>query len=285
MHPRLEPVPAVYVDPDEDGLDEEREPLQREPEAEHVAEVLYPHRPQQPQLERQDRSGDHPHREQRQHALRPAPGQSPVQPIPGAQVPPLGEQDQHGEGDAEADQRDVHDQRERLHLARLEQVLLIDHDPSQLLQLVVGNIGVGLTQRYGGAPCTVRSTACPLTCSARVPTASSAPSATARASPASPSRPATTPRATSTRTTPPTGSPRWLPGRSTPWTLPATRARCAPRSARPRPAATSSPRPAGRPPRSASGSRPGPSCCTATTWTTAPPGCSRTASATDSVAA
>ncbi|HEY1002911.1 MAG TPA: hypothetical protein VGD83_25035 [Streptosporangiaceae bacterium] len=30
----------------------------------------------------------------------------------------------------------------------------------------------------------------------------------------------------------------------------------------------------------ASRSRPGPSCCTAMTWTTAPPGCRRTASAT-----
>ena len=47
---RREPVPPVRVDPDEDRLEEEREPLEGEPEPEHVPEVLYPHRPQQPQL-------------------------------------------------------------------------------------------------------------------------------------------------------------------------------------------------------------------------------------------
>ena len=38
-------------------------------------------------------------------------------------------------------------------------------------------------RRYGGAPWTARSTASPLTCSERAPTASSAPSATARECP------------------------------------------------------------------------------------------------------
>ena len=57
-------------------------------------------------------------------------------------------------------------------------------------------------ERDGGARWTARFIASPLTCSARVPNASSAPSATARACLASPSRPVTTPRATSSRTTP-----------------------------------------------------------------------------------
>jgi hypothetical protein len=40
-------------------------------------------------------------------------------------VHPLGEQDHRREGDAEAHERDVHGERQRLHLARLEQVLLL----------------------------------------------------------------------------------------------------------------------------------------------------------------
>jgi hypothetical protein len=67
-----------------------------------------------------------PNREQREHDLGPAPGQRPVQRVARLQVAPFGEQDQGREGDAEADQRNVNGQRERLYLARLEQVGLID---------------------------------------------------------------------------------------------------------------------------------------------------------------
>ncbi|HEX4833656.1 MAG TPA: hypothetical protein VH478_21475 [Trebonia sp.] len=124
-----QPVPPVGVDADEDGLDEEGEPLQREPEAEDVAEVRHPLRPQHAELERQDRAGDDADREQREHDPRPPPGQDPVQLVAGAQVPVLGEQDEDGKRDAEAHQRDVHGQGERLHLARLEQVVLFSaHD-------------------------------------------------------------------------------------------------------------------------------------------------------------
>jgi hypothetical protein len=61
--PGLDPVPAVGVDAYEDGFDEEREAFQREPEPEDVAEVLDPHRPQQPEFEGQDGAGHDPDRE------------------------------------------------------------------------------------------------------------------------------------------------------------------------------------------------------------------------------
>jgi hypothetical protein len=133
VRPRREPVPAVGVDPDEDGLEEEGEALEREPEPEDVAEVLYPGRPQQPELEGQDGARDHPDREERQHDPRPAAGEHPVQVVPGPQVAPLGEQDEHGKGDAKGHQRNVHGQRKRLHLPRFEQVVLIrTHDPEPI---------------------------------------------------------------------------------------------------------------------------------------------------------
>ena len=57
--------------------------------------------------------------------LGPAPRQRPVKRVAGAQVAPLREQGQGREGDAEADQRNGHGQRRRLHLARFERVGLI----------------------------------------------------------------------------------------------------------------------------------------------------------------
>jgi len=108
MDPGRQFVPAVGVDPHEDRLDEEREPLEREAEAEDVAEVPHPHRPQQAHLERQDRPGDHADREQGQHDPGPPPGDGPVEGVAGTHVPVLDEQDEHREGNAEADQRDMH---------------------------------------------------------------------------------------------------------------------------------------------------------------------------------
>jgi hypothetical protein len=130
VDPGPQPVPAVGVDAEEDGLHEEREALQREAQAEDVPEVGYPLRPQHAELEGEDGPGDHAHREQREHDPRPALGKDAVEVIAGAQVPVLGEQDQHGERDAEAHQRDVNGQGQRLHLARLEQVVLLRaHEP------------------------------------------------------------------------------------------------------------------------------------------------------------
>ena len=125
MRARREPVPPVGVDPDEDRLEEEGEALECEPEAKHVPEVLNPHRPQESQFKGQDRARHHPDGEQCEHDPRPPARERPVELVPGPQVPPLREQHDHGERDTEAHQRDVHGQRQRLHLPRFEQVVLI----------------------------------------------------------------------------------------------------------------------------------------------------------------
>ena len=64
--------------------------------------------------------------EQRDHHPRPAPGERAVERVARAQMQPLGEQHHRRERDPEADQRDVHGERQRLHLARLVQVVLRD---------------------------------------------------------------------------------------------------------------------------------------------------------------
>ena len=99
---RRQPVPAVDVDPDEDRLEEEREALDREAEAEHAAERGGEVRPQQPHLEAEDRAGDHADGEQRDHHPRPAPRERAVQRVAGAQVQPLDEQHHRRERDPEA---------------------------------------------------------------------------------------------------------------------------------------------------------------------------------------
>ena len=122
VRPRRQPVPAVDVDRDEDRLDEEREALDREGEAEDLAPTLHELRPQQAELEREDRAGDDADREEDQHHLRPALGERLVDRVAGPQVQPLHEEDDRRERDPEADQRDVDAERERLHLPGLEQV-------------------------------------------------------------------------------------------------------------------------------------------------------------------
>ncbi len=136
---RRHPVPAVDVDPDEDRLDEEREALQREPEPEDRSERPHEARPQQAHLEAQDRPRHDAAREQRDHDLRPAHRQRAVHLVAGAQPQPLGAEHHRRKRDPEADERDVDGKRQRLHLARLEQVGLLDgtergdHRPSFLL--------------------------------------------------------------------------------------------------------------------------------------------------------
>ena len=56
--------PAVDVDGDEDGLEEERDALHGEGDAEDVAEPAGQARPEQAHLEREDRAGGGAHREQ-----------------------------------------------------------------------------------------------------------------------------------------------------------------------------------------------------------------------------
>src|SRR5206468_3743769 len=126
---RREPIPAVDVDPDEDRLEEEREALEREAESEHVPEARDEVRPEQAELEAQDRAGDDADGEQRQHHVRPAPRHRAVELTARTQVARLGEEHQRRKRDPEADEWDVHRQREGLQLTRLVEVLLCGHPP------------------------------------------------------------------------------------------------------------------------------------------------------------
>jgi hypothetical protein len=101
-------------------------PSDREAQSEHAAEARHELRPQQPELEAQNRAGHHAHREQCEHHPRPAAGDRAQDRVAGAQGTPLGEDDHRRERHAEAHERDVHRERQRLHLARLEQVPLVD---------------------------------------------------------------------------------------------------------------------------------------------------------------
>ena len=122
---RRQAVPAVDVDRDEDRLDEEREALEREREAEDVAVGGHELRPQEPELEREDRPGHDADGEQADHRLRPAPGERHEQRVATAPAEPLEAEHERRERHAEADERDVDGERQRLHLPRLEQVLLV----------------------------------------------------------------------------------------------------------------------------------------------------------------
>ena len=128
MGPWRQALPPVDVDPDEDCLHEEGEALDREAETEDAAEAGREGGPQETHLETEDRPRHDSGRKQGRHHLRPALRQRPVELVAGAQVEPLEEQHQCREGDPEADERDVHREGERLHLPRLQQVVLIDPD-------------------------------------------------------------------------------------------------------------------------------------------------------------
>src|SRR4051812_38668430 len=123
MPTRRQPVPAVHVDPDEDRLEEEREALERESAPEDRPEGGGETGPQEAHLKAEDRARDHPDGEQGDHHSGPAPGERAVQLVTRAQMTPLGEQHRRRECDPEADQRDVHREGQRLHLAGLVQVV------------------------------------------------------------------------------------------------------------------------------------------------------------------
>src|SRR5271156_5567119 len=127
MHPRAHAVPPVDVDANEDRLEEERESLKREAETEHVAKRRDEVWPENAKLEAEDRAGHDADGEQREHHLRPAARKRPVELIPGAQVARLCEHHHRGEGDTEADERDVDGQRQRLDLTRLFEVRVSSH--------------------------------------------------------------------------------------------------------------------------------------------------------------
>ena len=141
VQPWRHAVPAVDVDRDEDRLDEERESFEAEGEAEDVPERGHEVRPQQAHLEREDRPGDDTDREQGDHHLRPALGQRAVDLVARPQIERLDEQHHARERDPEAHERNVHGERQRLHLARLQKMLLLDRRKRRRRQELRGQIG------------------------------------------------------------------------------------------------------------------------------------------------
>ena len=120
--PAAEPLPAVDVDRDEDRLGEEEDPLDREGDAEGVAEAVHELRPEQAHLEGEHRAGDGADGEDDRHRLRPAPGQLHRVLVAVLQPHVVGDQHHRRQGDAQAGEDDVEAQRERHLLARGEQV-------------------------------------------------------------------------------------------------------------------------------------------------------------------
>ena len=108
-----QPVPGVEVDAEEDRLGEEPDPLDGERQTDDLAVGPHQPRPQDPQLERQDRPGHGPDREQHPHRPPPAAGQHAPRRVPGAIPPPLAEHRQQREADPEAGDDDVPAERDR----------------------------------------------------------------------------------------------------------------------------------------------------------------------------
>ena len=117
---RREPVPAVDVDRDEDRLQEEEDPLDRERDPEGVAESAREPRPQQPQLEREDRPADGADGDQHRDRLRPVAGETRGLLVVSLAASVLGDQHHRREGDAEAREHDVEPEGEA-HLAACRQ--------------------------------------------------------------------------------------------------------------------------------------------------------------------
>ncbi len=109
---RRDPVPAVEIDPEEDGLGEEGKALQRERHPDDPAGVLHELRPQQDQLEGQHRSRDGADREQDRGPFRPPLGQLEIDPVAGLLPTPLRDDHQHRHGDPDHGENDVEGERD-----------------------------------------------------------------------------------------------------------------------------------------------------------------------------
>src|SRR5207245_9751068 len=76
MRLRAETGPAIEVDADKDGLEEEGQALDSKAQAESRAKAAHQPRPQNAELERQDRAGHSPDRELNRHDHGPSAGNS-----------------------------------------------------------------------------------------------------------------------------------------------------------------------------------------------------------------
>jgi hypothetical protein len=128
VRPRREPVPAEDVDRDEDRLEEEADPLDREQDAEHLAEAAGELGPQQPELERDHGAGDRADRERHRDHLRPAPREQQRVGVVVAEAAVVGDQHDRRERHAQAREDDVEAERER-HLAPRRRELRGEEQP------------------------------------------------------------------------------------------------------------------------------------------------------------
>ncbi len=122
VRPRAEPVPAVDVDRDEDGLEEEEDSLDGERDAVRGAEAAHQPRPQQPELERQHRARHRADGEEHGRDLRPALGQQQRLLVAAPDAAVVGDHGDRGEGHPERHQDDVEAERERHLLAGGQQL-------------------------------------------------------------------------------------------------------------------------------------------------------------------
>ena len=101
---RAQALPAVEVDADEDRLHEEGQALDCKPEAEGGAEAAHHSRPQDPELEREDRPGDRADRELHGHDDRPAAGDGQRDLVLAPDADALHQEGQGRERDAQGDE-------------------------------------------------------------------------------------------------------------------------------------------------------------------------------------
>ncbi len=107
---RRDAVAPVEVDAEEDGLREEGEALQREGQADDLAEHAHEARPEQAELERERRARDGADREEDARPLGHPPGEIPPVRVPGAEVERVG--DHHEERQRDAGRRERHVKRQ-----------------------------------------------------------------------------------------------------------------------------------------------------------------------------
>ncbi len=101
MGPRTELVPTVQVQAEEDGFEEEREPLKRERHSDNGPRELHERRPQETEFEREHGAGHSADREENGRSSCPPLGQVQVFRTTGTQPCDLGgdHHDRHGHAD------------------------------------------------------------------------------------------------------------------------------------------------------------------------------------------
>ena len=110
---RRHAVPSVDADPQKDRLGEEGKPFQPEPQADDRAGELHEVWPEQPQLERQHRPRDRPHRKEDRRSSRLSPGKNAIDRILRSQPERFGHGHHERESNSDHREEDVKTQRDR----------------------------------------------------------------------------------------------------------------------------------------------------------------------------